>query len=102
MHSCPLSHIYERLFVKATFSKSIIFKVKKTFEANVFKWVIKNKFINSSPFALLIINVKILYIFKRNGAHLIEKMMFEKNKDCPFLKFECIEHAKTFLICVKF
>jgi hypothetical protein len=27
--------------------------------------------------------------------------MFEKNKDCPFLRFECFEHAKTFFICVK-
>jgi hypothetical protein len=34
-------------------------------------------------------------IFKRNGAHLIEKRMFEKNKDCPLSKFECFEHAKT-------
>jgi hypothetical protein len=47
-------------FVKATFSKSIIFKVKNTFEPNVFKWVIKIIFINSSHFALLIINAKIL------------------------------------------
>jgi hypothetical protein len=28
-------------FVKATFSKSIIFKVKNMFEPNVLKWVIK-------------------------------------------------------------
>jgi hypothetical protein len=34
----------------------------------------KRKIINSSPFALLIINVKILKpIFKRNGTHLVEE-----------------------------
>jgi len=40
-------------------------------------------------------------IFTRNGAHLVEKNKFGKNKDCPLSKFECFEHAKTFLICVK-
>jgi hypothetical protein len=40
MHSCPLSHKYEQLFVIVTHSKSIIFRVKNTFEPNVFKWVI--------------------------------------------------------------
>jgi hypothetical protein len=40
-------------------------------------------------------------IFKRNGIYLVEKEMFEKNKNYPFSKFECFEHAKTFLICVK-
>jgi hypothetical protein len=49
--------------VKVTFSKSIIFKVKITFEPNVFKWVIKTIFINSNPFALLITDVKILFNF---------------------------------------
>ncbi len=32
MNSCPLSHKYELFFVQASFSKSIIFKVKATFE----------------------------------------------------------------------
>ncbi len=45
-------------FVKNKFSKSIIFKVKSTFEPNALKWVIKIIFINSSPFSLLIINIK--------------------------------------------
>jgi hypothetical protein len=40
-------------------------------------------------------------IFKRNGAHLVEKKDVRKNKDCPFSRFECFEHAKTFLIRVK-
>jgi hypothetical protein len=40
--------------------------------------------------------------FKRNGAHLVkEKGCLKKNKDCPLLRFECFEHAKTFFICVK-
>jgi hypothetical protein len=60
-------------FVKSTFSKSIIFKVKNTFELNVLKWIIKIIFISSSPFALLILNVKILTNFQKNGAHLVEK-----------------------------
>jgi hypothetical protein len=33
-------------------------------------------------------------ILKRNGAHLVGKKTFEKNKDCPFSKFECFEHVK--------
>jgi hypothetical protein len=40
-------------------------------------------------------------IFKKNGAQLVKKSTFGKNEDCPFLRFECFEHAKTFLICVK-
>jgi hypothetical protein len=48
--------------------------------------------------------LKSFSIFKRNGACLVEKkdVLFEKNKDCPFLRFECFEHSKTFLIYVKF
>jgi hypothetical protein len=40
-------------------------------------------------------------IFKKNDAHLVEKKMFEKNKDYPLLRVECFEHEKIFLICVK-
>jgi hypothetical protein len=40
-------------------------------------------------------------ILKMNGAHMVEKNMFEKNKDCPPSRFECFDHAKTLLICVK-
>jgi hypothetical protein len=36
-------------------------------------------------------------IFRTNGVHLVEK-----KKDYALLRFECFEHAKTFLICVKF
>jgi hypothetical protein len=53
------------IFVKVTFSKSIIFRVKNAFVSNVFKWGIKIIFISSSPFALLIINVKILSNFQK-------------------------------------
>jgi hypothetical protein len=38
-------------------------------------------------------------IFRRNGAHLVKKRVFEKQN--PFSRFECFEHAKIFLICVK-
>jgi hypothetical protein len=33
-------------------------------------------------------------ILRRNGAHLVEKKTFEKNKDCPLLRLECFEHVK--------
>ncbi len=42
MYSCRLSHKYEKKITKATFSKSIISKVKSTFEPNVLKLIIKN------------------------------------------------------------
>ncbi len=100
MHSCLLS--YEQLFTKGTFSKSIIFLVKNTFEPNVLKWVIKIIFINSNPFGFLIINVKILSNFQKEWYTFGRKKMFGKNKDYPFSRFECFEHAKSFLICVKF
>jgi hypothetical protein len=40
-------------------------------------------------------------IFGRNGAHLVKKKRFKENKDCPLSRFECFEHTKAFLICVK-
>jgi hypothetical protein len=60
-------------FVKPTISKSIIFKVKSIFEPNVLKLVIKTIFISSNHFYLLIINVKILFNYFLNGAHLVKK-----------------------------
>jgi len=60
------------------------------------------KFINSSPFALLIINVKILSNFQKEWCTFgRRKGCLKKNKDCPLLKFERFEHSKTFFICVK-
>ncbi len=38
MHSCSLSHKYEQLLM-TTFSKSVILRVKNTFEPNVLKLV---------------------------------------------------------------
>jgi hypothetical protein len=52
---------------------STIFKVKNTFEPNVLKLVIIYFFISSNPFSLLISMLKSSPIFKRNGAHLVEK-----------------------------
>jgi hypothetical protein len=60
----------------------------------------KNKFNNSSPFALLIINIKISSNFKKEWCVGLKKDI-GKNKDYPLSKFECFEHTKTFLICVK-
>ncbi len=71
-----LYHIKWIMFVKGTFSKSIIFKAKSTFEPNVFKLNIKNKFITSNPFSLLIINVKILFNFQN------EWCTFDRKKGC--------------------
>jgi hypothetical protein len=69
----------------------------------VFKWVIKTIFISSSPFAFLIINVKILSNFRRNGAHLVQnKNEFDKSFDCPLLKFKCFQHAIFFLFVSNF
>jgi hypothetical protein len=45
--------------------------------------------------------LKLTSIFRRNGAHLIEKKMFEKNKGYSLLRFEYFVYAKIFLICVK-
>jgi hypothetical protein len=45
--------------------------------------------------------LKSFSIFTRNGAHLIERKTFEKRKDYSFLNFECFEHAKKNLVCVK-
>ncbi len=73
-------------FIKATFSKSIIFKVKSIFEPNVFKWVIKIVFINSSPFPLLIINVKILLNFQKGTCTFgKKKRTFEKKQGLSIL-----------------
>ncbi len=89
-------------FVKSTLSKSIIFKVKNTFDSNVFKWVIKFIFINSSPFDLLIINFKIMFNFQKEWCTFARKKeRLKKNKDGTLLKFKCLKHAITFLICVK-
>jgi hypothetical protein len=68
----------------------------------VLKWVKKIIFINSSPFALLIINVKILSNLKKKWCTFgKEKGHLKKTKGYPLLKFECFEHVKTFLISVK-
>ncbi len=60
-----LYHINMNNYVDNTISKSIIFKVKNIFEPNVLKSIIKIIFMNSSPFAFLIINVKILSNFQK-------------------------------------
>ncbi len=65
MHSCPLSHKYQ-LLLRPHFQKSIIFKVAHVkFEPNVLELVIRKNFMNSIPFAFLIINVKILSNFQK-------------------------------------
>jgi hypothetical protein len=63
-------------------------------------WLFKKSII-SSPFALLIFNVKILSNFQNKWCTFGRKKKGLKKKDCAFLRFECFEHVKTFLICVK-
>jgi hypothetical protein len=46
--------------------------------------------------------LKSFSILKKNGAHLVRKRTFEKNKDYPFSRFQCFEHAKTFCIMSSF
>jgi hypothetical protein len=46
--------------------------------------------------------LKSFSILKRNGAHLVRKRTLEKNKDYPFSRFQCFEHAKTFCIMSSF
>jgi hypothetical protein len=71
MHSCPLSYIYEQLLLKPHFQNPH-FKVKNIFEPNVFKFQILWPFLSSM--------LKFSPIFKRNGAHLVEKRRFKKTK----------------------
>ncbi len=73
-------------FVKATLSKSIIFKVKSTFETNVLKWVIKTIFINSNPFSLLIIKIKILFTFQKEWCTFGRKKDVWKKQGLSILK----------------
>ncbi len=77
------------------------FKVKNTFEPNVLKWVIK-KIIKLSPFAFLIINVKIDFNFQKELCTFgIKKMdVWEKQRLSTF-KIWMFWHTKTFFICVK-
>jgi hypothetical protein len=63
----------------------------------VLKWVIKIILISSSPFALLIINVKILSNFQKEWCTFGRKKMFEKSRDYPLLRFVCFEHVNFFL-----
>jgi hypothetical protein len=41
-------------------------------------------------------------IFKRDGGHMIARKDVEKNKDCPFLGFECFDMQKHFLFLSSF
>ncbi len=72
VHSCPLSHNHEQILLKTHI------QIHNTFEPNVFKLVIKTNFINSIPFAFLIINVKIPLQFSEGMVHIwLKKRKFE-------------------------
>ncbi len=106
MHSCLLSYIYIYIwttFVKATFSKSTIFKIKNSFEPNVLKWVIK-KLISSNPFALLIINVKVLPNFQKEWCTFGRKKRCLKNTRAfvHFQALNALNMQKNIIIIGKF
>jgi hypothetical protein len=95
MHSCPLSHIYEQFLLKPHFH--IIFRVKNNFEPNVFKWVIKKKIVNSSLFALLIINIKILSNFQQEWCTFgFKKWCLKKTKIVHFWSLSALNMKKYF------
>ncbi len=96
----PLSHKHEQLFVEDTFSKSIIFKVKSTFEPNVFKAVMKTIIFNSSPFAFLIINVKILSNFEKEWCRFDRrKRRLKKTRTVHFRNSNALEMKNLFNLC---
>jgi hypothetical protein len=54
----------------------------------------KKHFISSSPFAFLIINVKILSNFQKEWCTFgRKKKTFEKKKDHPLSRLDCFEYA---------
>ncbi len=88
------------MLVENTFSKS---KVKNIFEPNVFKWVVKIVHIRSSLFALLIINVKILFNFHKECAHLINKKRhLKKTRIVHFQGLSVLKMQKHFLFLSSF
>jgi hypothetical protein len=84
-------------FVKNTFSKSIIFKVKNTFEPKVFKSVLKIIFTCSNHFSLLIINVKILSNFQNEWCTFGRKNdIWKKIKTIHFWGLNALDMQKHF------
>ncbi len=87
MHSCQLSHKYEQFF-------------KATFQGQKHVWTkcaqigYEKKIINC-PFALLLINVKILFNFQKEWCTFGRKKGGWRKKECLFLKFQCFEYAKN-------
>jgi hypothetical protein len=75
-------HIYMNNFLLKPHFKIHNFHVKNIFEPNVFKWVIKNNFINSNLFSLLIINVKNPFQFSKGIMHIwfLKKDVWKKHK----------------------
>ncbi len=76
--------------------------VKNTFKVNAFKLI---NFLNHhfKSFCPSNHQCKHLLQFLEGLVHIwYKKKCLKKKKDYPFLRFECFEHAKTFLICVNF
>jgi hypothetical protein len=92
---CALYHMY--------MWTPIIFRVKNIFEANVFKWVIKTNFINISPFAFLIINIKILANFQKEWCIFDrKKVVWRKTKIVHSWSLNAVNMQKHFLFVSSF
>ncbi len=90
-------------FVKTTLSKSIIFKVQNIFKPNVLKWVVNFFFISSSPFALLIINGKILSNFQKEWCTFgREKNQLKKTKIVHSQSLNALSMQKHFFFVSSF
>jgi hypothetical protein len=69
----------------------------------VFKWVIKIIFISSNPFALLIINVKILFNFQKEWCtSWRKKWHLKKTKTVHFWSLNALNMQKHFLFVSSF
>jgi hypothetical protein len=69
----------------------------------VLKWVIKTIFISLSPFALLIINVKILSNFQKEWRTFGKKMdVWKKTKNVHFRGLSALNIQEQFLFVLSF
>jgi hypothetical protein len=95
MHSFLLSHIYEQLLLNPHF-KIHKFQGQKYFWTKCVQMGYKKNFINSIPFALLIINVKILSNFQKEQYTFGIKKNIWKKQGLSIFKVWVFEHVKIF------
>jgi hypothetical protein len=88
-------------FVKDTFSKFIIFRVKYKFETNMFKCVLKWILSISSAFFFIVTNDKILLNLKKEWCTFDKKKGLKKKLFFQLL-WTCKRTFETSWICMKF